>query len=90
MTTPSRIDGVRCNIARLPAFLPHCNIAWLPAPPHSAFVGIGVAASLLVFGIFCYLVVYLPYVAHIRLDWEVYAPRAIPVATAAGLAAGVA
>ncbi len=32
-----------------------------------------------------YLVVYLPYVARIELDWEVYCPRVIPTATVAGL-----
>lgn len=34
-----------------------------------------------------YLVVYLPYIAKIHLEWNVYCPRAIPAATIAGVIA---
>ena len=50
-------------------------------------MGIGAAASLIVFGIFLYLAIYLRYIAGIRLEWSVYAPNAIPAATVAGLIA---
>jgi hypothetical protein len=44
---------------------------------------------MIVFVVFCYLVIWLPYIAKIRLDWAVYAPRAIPIATACGVLAGL-
>jgi hypothetical protein len=50
-------------------------------------LGVAAAASAVVFGVFLYLVVYLPYVARVRLEWGVYAPRAIPTATIAGTVA---
>lgn len=51
------------------------------------FMAVGTAATGIVLVVFCYLVVYLRYVAGIQLDWQVYAPSAIPVATAAGVTA---
>lgn len=47
--------------------------------------------SLVFMGIFsmitAYLVVYLPYIARIHLEWNVYCPRVIPAATAVSLCA---
>lgn len=51
------------------------------------FLGLGLAACAIVFSIFFYLAVYLPHIARLRVDWSVYAPNAIPTATAAGLVA---
>ena len=59
------------------------------APPRSAFVAIGCVASGVVFAVFLYLVVYLQYVARVRIAWDVYAPRMIPTATAAGVVAAL-
>ena len=56
-----------------------------PSKTYAPMVYIGAATSIMVFMIFMYLVVYLPRIARIRLDWSVYAPRAIPTATACGV-----
>ena len=58
-----------------------------PAKTNPLFMAAGAAASAVVFAVFCYLVIYLRYVARVDLDWGVYAPRAIPVATGAGVVA---
>lgn len=42
-----------------------------------------------VVAIMFYLLVYLPYIARIYLDWSTYAPNMIPTATAAGVTAVV-
>ena len=63
------------------------DVALDAARTNAPFVYLGLAASAVVGAVFCYLVLYLRYVARVELDWDVYAPRAIPTATAAGVVA---
>jgi hypothetical protein len=52
----------------------------------SIFVDVGLISIGIVLTIMLYLTVYLPRIARITVDWDVYDPRMIPAATAAGVA----
>ena len=65
------------------------DVALTPAKSNIYFLVVGAGASGVVFAIFMYLVVYLPYIARINVEWSVYAPPAIPTATGAGVVASL-
>jgi hypothetical protein len=53
------------------------------------FLALGGVAAGVVLSVYFYLAIYLTYIVRIRLDWSIYAPGMIPLATASGLLAAL-